>query len=302
MDTIPAPTEQHKRTVEVPKDSAVTELFGDDTETRLVQIEEEMRREPYWFPHDQERLAKAIKAVRDGKVARDRFGIYHVTGSKPSDIYDCDKECPCPQGQKGKSKWCYHLIATVVYRKLHAELPTDPPLLFPAPKSVDERLAEPGTDAFIPEPDDIPDPPPRPATVPASVSAVPHVQYVTHAGAVMYEAPYSATVSVEDEDGYHLLLTVRKQDGKEFYKAIDGLRAWCKQHNLHPQHRRTQASGTAAPTVPASPAVPSAVEPPACLYHGTMKPSPKVPGTYFCPKKLADGTYCTERWPKKAAA
>src|SRR5215510_9133720 len=31
----------------------------------------------------------------------------------------------------------------------------------------------------------------------------------------MHEAPYSATVSVEDEDGYHFLLTVRKTDGKE---------------------------------------------------------------------------------------
>jgi hypothetical protein len=42
-----------------------------------------------------------------------------------------------------------------------------------------------------------------------------------------------------------------------------------------------------------SPAVPTP-EPatPVCPYHGAMKASTKRPGTFFCPKKLHDGSYC----------
>lgn len=34
---------------------------------------------------------------------------------------------------------------------------------------------------------------------------------------------------------------------------------------------------------------------PICPYHGPMKPSPKAPGTFFCPNKMGDGSYCKER-------
>ncbi len=34
-----------------------------------------------------------------------------------------------------------------------------------------------------------------------------------------------------------------------------------------------------------------------CTMHGPMKPSTKKPGTFFCPGKLADGSYCKSRWP-----
>jgi hypothetical protein len=37
-----------------------------------------------------------------------------------------------------------------------------------------------------------------------------------------------------------------------------------------------------------------------CPYHGPMKESTikGKEGTYYCPKKMADDTYCKERWPK----
>lgn len=35
--------------------------------------------------------------------------------------------------------------------------------------------------------------------------------------------------------------------------------------------------------------------PPTCPYHGPMKESDKRPGTYYCPKKLANGDYCKEK-------
>jgi len=38
----------------------------------------------------------------------------------------------------------------------------------------------------------------------------------------------------------------------------------------------------------------SADNPPKCKYHGAMKPS-KKPGAWYCPKKLADGSYCDQK-------
>lgn len=53
------------------------------------------------------------------------------------------------------------------------------------------------------------------------------------------------------------------------------------------------ANPTPAPTA-AQPA-----ETPVCIYHGPMKPSTVKgkEGTFYCPKKLADGTYCKEKHP-----
>lgn len=42
-----------------------------------------------------------------------------------------------------------------------------------------------------------------------------------------------------------------------------------------------------------APAQPSG--PPSCKYHGPMKESSKAPGTYYCSRKMGDGSYCTER-------
>jgi hypothetical protein len=40
-------------------------------------------------------------------------------------------------------------------------------------------------------------------------------------------------------------------------------------------------------------------ETPTCPYHGTMKESTKVKGTWFCSSKMGDGSYCKEKFPKK---
>lgn len=37
-----------------------------------------------------------------------------------------------------------------------------------------------------------------------------------------------------------------------------------------------------------------------CEWHGPMRESTKAPGTWFCPKRKADGTYCPSRWPVRA--
>ncbi len=38
---------------------------------------------------------------------------------------------------------------------------------------------------------------------------------------------------------------------------------------------------------------------PLCKWHGGMKESIKAPGTWYCPSKMGDGSYCQERWPAK---
>ena len=39
-------------------------------------------------------------------------------------------------------------------------------------------------------------------------------------------------------------------------------------------------------------------ETPQCKYHGPMKASTKAPGTFFCTRKIADGSYCPSRFPE----
>jgi hypothetical protein len=43
------------------------------------------------------------------------------------------------------------------------------------------------------------------------------------------------------------------------------------------------------------------VQAPVCAYHGAMKPSEKAKGMWYCPAKMADGSYCKTRHPEKAA-
>ena len=37
-----------------------------------------------------------------------------------------------------------------------------------------------------------------------------------------------------------------------------------------------------------------------CAWHGPMRESTKAPGTWFCPKRKADGSYCPSKWPMRA--
>jgi hypothetical protein len=38
---------------------------------------------------------------------------------------------------------------------------------------------------------------------------------------------------------------------------------------------------------------------PTCPYHGAMRESTKAKGTFYCPSRMGDGTYCKERFPAK---
>jgi hypothetical protein len=50
---------------------------------------------------------------------------------------------------------------------------------------------------------------------------------------------------------------------------------------------------------PAQSPTPAAAQTPVCQWHGAMKESTKVKGTWYCPAKMADGSYCQSRHPEK---
>lgn len=60
---------------------------------------------------------------------------------------------------------------------------------------------------------------------------------------------------------------------------------------------RLRELGAMPPTAAAlsAAALDAARSAPVCPYHGPMKPSPKVPGTFFCSHRMGDGSYCKER-------
>jgi hypothetical protein len=123
-----------------PVETEASPLMTPAFEQHLLIVAKEMETPPYWFPDDTNRLARAVTLVEEGHVTVDRFGIYHVQGSK-GQLYDIDGQCPCPYGQKAKSKWCAHLVATALHRKVTARVAQDAPSLFPERKTVEERLA-----------------------------------------------------------------------------------------------------------------------------------------------------------------
>jgi hypothetical protein len=56
------------------------------------------------------------------------------------------------------------------------------------------------------------------------------------------------------------------------------------------------------PVEMASPSVAAPTPPPVCKYHGAMKASSKAPGSFYCTRKLHDGSLCTERFPEKGGS
>lgn len=58
--------------------------------------------------------------------------------------------------------------------------------------------------------------------------------------------------------------------------------------------------GPSAPVGHAAPSVPADEPLHDCQWHGQMKRSTKVPGTQFCSHRMADGSYCKEKWPTRA--
>ena len=98
------------------------------------------------------------------------------------------------------------------------------------------------------------------------------------------EAPASVNVRLTI-DGRDCQLTLRDTDEVRLLQRL----ATVLQRYPMPQ--------PAPPGAPAQ-ASPQADTTPQCPAHGALKASTKAPGTFFCTRKLADGSYCPSRFPE----
>lgn len=96
------------------------------------------------------------------------------------------------------------------------------------------------------------------------------------------EAPASVNCHITI-GGRDVQVTLRDTDESRLLTRLEAVLALYPVEQTAPDTRET-----AAP-----------VGTPTCLYHGAMKESTKVPGTFFCPSKMGDGSYCKERFPAK---
>jgi hypothetical protein len=114
----------------------------------------------------------------------------------------------------------------------------------------------------------------EPSDAPDRTTTLPAASLPAQATPVHHEAPCSMNVHVT-LGGRDVLVTLRGVDEGEVLTRLERLL------------ERFPAGGSAG--------APAAV--PVCQWHGAMKESTKAPGTYFCPAKRADGSYCTSRQP-----
>ena len=110
---------------------------------------------------------------------------------------------------------------------------------------------------------------------------------VTPAAAALPEAPASVNVRL-CVDGHECQFTMRDADEARLVERLQALLA------RFPQAAKATKSEASAPAPAAATG-----ETPTCQYHGAMRESTKVKGTFYCPSRMGDGTFCKEKFPKK---
>lgn len=110
--------------------TAVQAIVDDAVIRELFVVGREMERPPYFIAGKggDMRLAKALRVCSEDRVMPNSDGSFTVEGSEGR-TYRVTDSCSCPQSQKGKTKYCYHLIATCIYvewqRRLRPVAPVD---------------------------------------------------------------------------------------------------------------------------------------------------------------------------------
>jgi len=95
------------------------------------------------------------------------------------------------------------------------------------------------------------------------------------------EAPVSITLKATLH-GYEVLVTLRGVDFASVKTQVEHASEWPSAHDPA-DHRTVQPTQT-----------------PRCQWHGAMKESTKAKGTWYCPAKMGDGSYCKSRHPEKS--
>lgn len=103
----------------------------------------------------------------------------------------------------------------------------------------------------------------------------------------------SYAISVMSPAGYPITITLNDMKLDQLDDALATL--------LERGYMPAEVPSVLPPPPNAQGAAPQAGGTPTCPYHGPMKESTikGKEGTYYCPKKMADDTYCKERWPAK---
>ena len=116
-------------------------------------------------------------------------------------------------------------------------------------------------------PDLAPAPAERPAQPPLPAAPLP-------------EAPVSITLKATLHD-HEVLVTLRGVDFASVKTQVEHASEWLSAQ-APADHSTMQPS-----------------QPPVCLWHGAMKESTRAKGTWYCPAKVADGSYCKSHHPEK---
>jgi len=99
-------------------DGQAEPTLDDHLKRTVVAASATMDAAPYNTPP--EKLQRAMDLVLSGSVQAHEDGLYTVKGSTKT--YDIGHDCPCPQGQRQKSKWCKHLVAVELWKRTQERL------------------------------------------------------------------------------------------------------------------------------------------------------------------------------------
>jgi hypothetical protein len=108
----------------------------------------------------------------------------------------------------------------------------------------------------------------------------------------MAEAGFSMNVKMLDEHGQEVQLTFRCALASQAEKLIGHYKNTVDR--LMGAGWQVSKAGVKATQASAGDAAPTGAAPSCRIHGGQMKPSRK-PGSFFCSRKLADGSYCQEK-------
>ena len=235
-------------------------------------------------------LERATALVLHGQVWREDDGTWQVQASDGQTWYRPNGHCACHNAATAEGGWCKHRLATALYRR--------------AAERVQEQTgAVDVAQAFAAAPS------PAPVALPEAPASV--NTYITIAGR-------QVQLTLRDTDEARLLsrlqvilaqypcaappATVTPAPARSVLDPYTGP----TRPGTAPVRWPDDMAGACYPVPPAAPVAGQSTpeeEPQlmTCSQHGiVMKASKHAEGTFYCPKKETDGSYCGERYPKKA--